>query len=144
MVISNLKSFFLGGGYSGVNFGHLKSEVFHLGGGGYYGVNFGHLKSEVFHWGGGASLVWNSRTGLSGEFGQKFTVWVKRTETCLCITDSLSHTTYVETNKLTVSFLHSIVCLIPKWFDLSNYKRIFVFFLSCIRLIYLVELGEYN
>ena len=36
-----------GGGYSRVNFGHLKSEVFRNGGG-YSGVNFGHLKSEVF------------------------------------------------------------------------------------------------
>ena len=53
MVISNLKFFMGGWGHSGVNFGHLKSEVFHLGGG-YSGVNFGHLKSEVFHWGGGA------------------------------------------------------------------------------------------
>ena len=43
-----------GGGYSGVNFGHLKSEVFHLGG--YSGVNFGHLKSEVFHFGGRGAL----------------------------------------------------------------------------------------
>ena len=68
---------------------------------GYSGVNFGHLKSEVFHLGGGGGfLVWNSRKGLSGGFGQKFTVWGMRTETCLCITDSLSHTTYVETKKL--------------------------------------------
>ena len=36
-----------GGGYFGVNFGHLKSEVFRNGGG-YFRVNFGHLKSEVF------------------------------------------------------------------------------------------------
>ena len=82
------------GGYSGVNFGHLKSELFQNGGlGGYSGVNFGHLKSELFWngWGGGF-LVWNSRKGLSGKFGQKFTV---QPETCLCITDSLSH---VETN----------------------------------------------
>ena len=47
-MISNLKFFI--GGHSGVNFGHLKSEVFHWGGG-YSRVNFGHLKSEVFHWG---------------------------------------------------------------------------------------------
>ena len=61
--------------------------------GGYSGVNFGHLKSEVFqNVGGGGFLVWNSRKGLSGKFGQKFTV---QPETCLCITDSLSH---VETN----------------------------------------------
>ena len=39
-----------GGGvrYSGVNFGHLKSEAFHWGGV-YSRVNFGHLKSEIFH-----------------------------------------------------------------------------------------------
>ena len=42
-------------------------------------------------------MVWNSREGLFGEFGHKFTVWGYCTETCLCITDSLSHTTYVET-----------------------------------------------
>ena len=46
------------GGYSGVNFGHLQSEVFWNGVGGYSGVNFGHLKSEVFrNWGGGYSGV---------------------------------------------------------------------------------------
>ena len=39
---------------------------------GYSGVNFGHLKSEVFHWGEGGFLVWNSRKGLSGEFGHTF------------------------------------------------------------------------
>ena len=93
-----------GGGYSGVNFGHPKSEVFQNGGGGgysrvnfghpkseviqnggeYSGVNFGHPKSEVFwNGGGGGFLVWNSRKGLSGKFGQKFTV---QPETCLCIT----------------------------------------------------------
>ena len=56
------------GGYCGVNFGHLKSEVFHfLGGGGYFGVNFGHLKSEVFDFGGGPvgevfwSKLWSSQ-----------------------------------------------------------------------------------
>ena len=43
------------GGIFGVNFGHLKSEVFQNGGGGYFRVNFGHLKYEVFqNWGGGA------------------------------------------------------------------------------------------
>ena len=101
------------GGYSGVNFGHLKSEVFH--GGGYSRVNFGHLKSEVFHWGGGAfwsklwsSQIWSFSLGGGGafwseipergfleNFDKKFTV---QPETCLCITDSLSHTTFVETN----------------------------------------------
>ena len=43
---------FIGRGYSGVNFGHPKSEVFQNGGGGYSGVNFGHPKSEVFQNGG--------------------------------------------------------------------------------------------
>ena len=62
----------MGGGYSRVNFGHPKSEVFRnggdgvfmsklwssqicflkWGGGGYSGVNFGHPKSEVFQNGG--------------------------------------------------------------------------------------------
>ena len=52
--ISDLDSvtIFNGGGYSGVNFGHPKSEVFRKWGG-YSGVNFGHPKSEVFRNGGG-------------------------------------------------------------------------------------------
>ena len=48
----DLPHFPKGGGYSEVNFGHLKSEVFRNGGG-YSGVNFGHLKSELFRNGGG-------------------------------------------------------------------------------------------
>ena len=99
------------GGDSRVNFGHLKSEVFqNVGGGGYSRVNSGHLKSEVFRNGGGEGgfLVSNSRKGLSGKFGQKFFV---QPETCLCITDSLSHTTYVETNK-TLGFYGSRVTLL--------------------------------
>ena len=56
----NLPHFSKWGGYSGVNFGYLKSEVFQNGGG-YSGVNFGHLKSEDFQNGGGGFLVWNSR-----------------------------------------------------------------------------------
>ena len=47
-----------------------------------------------FHGGGGYSTV--LRVGHSQNFEPKFTV---QPETCLCITDSLSHTTYVETNK---------------------------------------------
>ena len=44
-----LTIFIGGGGYSGVNFGHPKSEVFRIFlGGGYSGVNFGHPKFEVF------------------------------------------------------------------------------------------------
>ena len=83
MVIPNLKFSEVEGGYSGVNFGHPKSEVFRSGGG-YSGVNFGHPKSEVFPNGGeGGILVFNSRKGYSGKFGPKFTV---QPETCLCIT----------------------------------------------------------
>ena len=44
--------------------------------------------------GGGYSTV--LRVGHSQNFEPKFTV---QPETCLCITDSLSHTTYVETNQ---------------------------------------------
>ena len=93
----------MGGGYSGVNFGHPKSEAFRNGGRGYSGVNFGHPKSEAFQngggvysgvtlviqnlkfseMGGGGFLVFNSRKGLSGKFGPKLTV---QPETCLCIT----------------------------------------------------------
>ena len=66
--------------------------------GGYSGVNFGHPKSEVFQNGGGGILVFNSRKGYSGKFGPKFTV---QPETFLVVHhSSLSHTTYVETNKL--------------------------------------------
>ena len=56
-----------------------------------------------FHWEGW--LFWNQipEQGCSGEFGQKFTVC---TETCLCITDSFSHTAYVETKKRPVHGLH--------------------------------------
>ena len=52
-----------GGGYSGVNFGHLKCEVFRNGEGGVSGVNFGHLKSEVFRngWGVFRSKLWSSQ-----------------------------------------------------------------------------------
>ena len=68
----------LPGGYSGVNFDHLKSEVFHLGwvggwwwlGGLYSGVNFGHLKSEVFHWGGGLF-------GLKFQKGAFWRIWTQ-------------------------------------------------------------------
>ena len=60
-MIPNLKFSEMGeGGYSGVNFGHPKSEVFQNGGG-YSGVNFGHPKSEVFKnrwgWGGGCGGI---------------------------------------------------------------------------------------
>ena len=97
---SQIWSFLKWGGVFRSKLGHLKSEVFQNG-----GVLCSKLwSSQIWSfpkWGwGGGFLVWNSRKGLSGEFGQKFTVWGMCTETCLCITDSLSHTTYVETNNI--------------------------------------------
>ena len=115
-----------GEGYFRVNFGHLKSEVFQLGGvfrsklwssqiwsSSVWGVFQSKLwlsKIWSFPWGGGGFLVWNSRKGLSGEFGQKCTVWGMCTETCLCITDSLSHTTYVETNQC-FTYPYIVLCM---------------------------------
>ena len=76
-----------GGGYFGVNFGHLKSEVFRNAGGGDFGVNFGHLKSEVFRNAGGGgfrSKLWSTQIlsfpkwgegGLSGLKFQKRAFW---------------------------------------------------------------------
>ena len=50
-----------GRGYSGINFGHPKSEVFRNGGG-YSRINFGHPKSEVFRNGGVfQSKLWSSQ-----------------------------------------------------------------------------------
>ena len=70
-----------------------------MGGGGYFGVNFGHLKSEVFHLGAGA--LWSDipEMGFLENLDKNLLFEVNCTETCLCITDSLSHTTYVETNE---------------------------------------------
>ena len=62
--------------------------------GGLCGLKFGQIWSFSLGCGGGG--FWSAiPERLSGEFGHKFTV---RTESCLCITYSLSHTTYVETN----------------------------------------------
>ena len=84
--LDSLTIFNLGGrgeaGYSWVNFGHPKSEVFRKG-----GVFRSKLwSSQIWSfpkWGRGSFLVFNSRKGLSGKFGPKFTV---QPETCLCIT----------------------------------------------------------
>ena len=65
-----------GGGYSGVNFGHLKSEVFQNGGGGYSGVNFGHLKSELFRNGGVfRSKLWSSQIWTFPKWGGGGAFW---------------------------------------------------------------------
>ena len=47
---------------SGIHGGYRLVSIYDLQyskptGAGYFGVNFGHLKSEVFHWGGGGFLV---------------------------------------------------------------------------------------
>ena len=70
-----------------------------VGGGWYFGVNFGHLKSEVFHLG-GRGAFWSEipERGFLENLAKNLLFEVNGTETCLCITDSLSHTTYVETN----------------------------------------------
>ena len=88
-------------GYFGVNFGHLKSEVFQNGGGGYFEVNFGHLKSKVFRKGGGGAF-WSEipKSPFLENLDKNLLFEVNCTQTCLCITDSLSHTTYVETNDI--------------------------------------------
>ena len=80
-------------GYFRVNFGHLKSEVFHWGGG-YLGVNFGHLKSEVFHFL-GREAFWSEipKSPFLENLDKNLLFEVNCTQTCLCITDSLSHTT---------------------------------------------------
>ena len=83
---SQIWSFPKWGGYSGVNFGHLKSEVFRNGGvfwsklwssqiwsflkwGGVLWSNFGHLKSEM---GGGGGL-----SGLKFQKGAFWKIWTK-------------------------------------------------------------------
>ena len=72
-------------------------------GGGYFGVNFGHLKSEVFHGGGGALWSEIPERGFLENLDKNLLFEVNCTETYLCITDSLSHTTYVETNNTNIS-----------------------------------------
>ena len=67
-------------------------------GGWYFGVNFGHPKSEVFHWGGaGGGAFWSEipERGFLENLDKNLLFEVNGTETCLCITGSLS---YVETN----------------------------------------------
>ena len=96
--ISDLDSLtiFIGGvgGYSGVNFGHPKSEVFRNGGGD-SGLNFGHPKSEVFRNGGGGGY-----SGLQFQKGVFWKIWTKiycSARNLLVHHSSLSHTKYVET-----------------------------------------------
>ena len=69
---------------------------FSMEGGGDFRVNFGHLKSEVFHWGWGWGVALRSKIperGFLENLDKHLLFEVNCTETCLCITDSLSHTT---------------------------------------------------
>ena len=73
-------------------------------GGGDFGVNFGHLISEVSEMGGegeGVQAFWSEipKSPFLKNLDKNLLFEVNCTQTCLCITDSLSHTTYVETNK---------------------------------------------
>ena len=56
--------------------------------------------------GGGGGGVFCPRTGCSRQFEQKICL-VMPLSGNLCITNSLSHTTYVETNKVSVCWLQS-------------------------------------
>ena len=100
-----------GGGYSESKCQDLPKFLFQ-GGGDILKSNTQSAKICLnFNGGGGGGVVfWNQipEQGCSGEFGQKFTVC---TETCLCITDSLSHTTYVETNEYFSRILKNIPLL---------------------------------
>ena len=84
---------------------HIRSPGFWAyeggGGGGYFGVNFGHLKSEVFLLG-GWGVFWSEipESPFLENLDKNLLFEVNCTETCLCVTDSLSHTTYVETKKV--------------------------------------------
>ena len=101
---SQIWSFPKWGGYSGVNFGHPKSEVFQNGGG-YSGVNFGHPRSEVF-WNGGGGL-----SGLRFQKGAFWKIWTKiycAARNLLVHHSSLSHTTYVETNEVQWKWLRAL------------------------------------
>ena len=74
--------------------------IFNLGGrGGYSGVSFGHPKSEVFRNGVGGV---GGLSGLQFQKGAFWKIWTKiycSAKNLLVHYSSLSHTTYVETNK---------------------------------------------
>ena len=76
-----------------------KKISFQFSGGGVFWVRSDLDCGKNFNFGGwgGAGVFWNQipEQGCPGEFGQKFLEALA----CLCITDSLSHTTFVETKK---------------------------------------------
>ena len=69
--------------------------IFILGGGGI--LKLSDLDSDNFHWGGYSELQ---------NRGYSVRIWTKISTTPAgsCITDSLSHTTYAETNKLSLNW----------------------------------------
>ena len=78
---------------------------FFLGGGLLWSQNWKYSSAKKclnlnFLWGGGGGALWSEipERGSLENLDTNFTVWGYCTQTCLCITDSLSHT-YVETNK---------------------------------------------
>ena len=91
LIFGTLWQFSLGGGFWDTS--DLDSLTIFIGGGilGHFGFGL----SGNFHWGGGYSVG----------FGPKFST----TPAGSCITDSLSHTTYVETNEAITSDLHIVV-----------------------------------
>ena len=91
------------GGGGGVVKSKLKVPKFQFfsGGGGVVSSQNSKCQNFNFSGGGGDSVLPHSRN-----FEPKFTV---QPETCLCITDSLSHTTYAETNKFKISYWYMVV-----------------------------------
>ena len=59
------------------------------------------ISNLKFFIGGGGGAVWSEipERGFLENLDKNLLFEVNCTETCLCITDSLSHTTYVETKK---------------------------------------------
>ena len=109
----DLLKFQVSGGYSGVRtkkYSKCQDLLkFQFSGGGEGGLytglkysKFQYLPKFQFRGGGG---LWSEipERGFLEKLDTNFTVWGYCTQTCLCITDSLSHTTYVETNQCSVN-----------------------------------------
>ena len=89
--LDSLTVFIFRGGYS-ETFGFGLSDNFHFGG---YSETLRFGLSDNFHFRGGGSETVLQNRGYSGRIWTK----ISTTPAGSCITDSLSHTTYVETNK---------------------------------------------
>ena len=92
-----------GGSNSGVNFGHLKSEVFHLAG--YSGVNLVISNLKFFIKGGGGRLWSEIQERGFLENLDKNLLFEECVQECACA----SHTTYEETNQVHVSQCATLV-----------------------------------